>query len=163
MTLPDQSPRLASSVNLTPRKRFESSNARRVVFSALLVSTLSAMGLFFTASPASAAAQKCTSAPYGYVCNSTYGSGAWVPQITAVRGKASGDLICNYSAHISVLDGRNHANVKFRQTFRNSGCTVGRAWFNSYPARHFSCGDVTSVAWFEDGRQEGGYANVKLC
>jgi len=129
----------------------------------LVACAMSAVGVIAMATPALAYANRCTPAPYGYVCNTTYGNGAYVPQVTAVRGKASGDLICNYSADISVLDGRNQSRVKYYKHFSYGGCSVGRAWFNAYPVRTFACGDVVSVAWFEDGKREGGYANVRLC
>lgn len=124
---------------------------------------LAFVGMGVAAQPASAYAQGCTAAPWGYVCNTTYGSGAYVPQVTAIRTKISGELICNYSADVSVLDGRNQAHVKWYQHFSHGGCSAGRAWFNAYPIRTFPCGDVTSVAFFENGARQGGYATIRLC
>jgi hypothetical protein len=135
----------------------------RRMFTLVAVLLLATVGSLTFASPASAYAQGCTAAPYGYVCNTTYGNGNYVPQVTAIRTKASASWICNYTAHISVLDGRNTANVKYFRSFYHGGCTVGRAWFDAYPQRYFSCGDITSVAWFEDGVRQGGYANIRLC
>jgi hypothetical protein len=132
-------------------------------FTLIAAILLALTGSLAIATPALAFAQKCTWAPYGLVCNSTYGNGDYVAQISAIRDKANAEMICNYSAHISVLDGRNTANVKYFRSFYHAGCTPGRAYFNTYPQRHFACGDITSVAWWENGVRQGGYANVRLC
>jgi hypothetical protein len=108
-----------------------------------------------------ATAQSCTRAGIGAVCNTTYGSGARVDEIWAIRDK--GFSIMNPSADASVLDGRNQAHVKWFQHKSRTGSDVGRSWLIFYPARTFACGDVTSVRFYENNVPQGGFANVRLC
>jgi len=122
---------------------------------------LAAVATALLPTAASATAQSCTRAGLGVVCNTTYGSRAYVDRIVAIRDK--GWDIPNPSADASVLDGHNHAHVLWFQHQSRTGSFVGRAWFNFYPRRNFLCGDVTSVRFYENRTPQGGYANVRLC
>lgn len=113
------------------------------------------------ATPAHADAQSCARAGVGSVCNTTKGSGAYVREIWAIRDK--GWSIMNPSADASVLDGRDNSRVKWFQHKSRTGSDIGRSWLIFYPQRTFSCGDVTSVRFYENGTPQGGYANVRLC
>jgi hypothetical protein len=117
-------------------------------------------GVLSTSSSAAASAEGCTWAPSGYVCNYTHGSGAYVSTIDAIRGRSS-NLICNYAADASVQDPWGRVVWFGHQS--HQGCTPARAWFTFKVYRTFRCGYVTSVAWFESGVRQGGYANVNLC
>jgi hypothetical protein len=134
----------------------------RKIFGALAVLALLFAGSLTMAGSASATAQGCTLAPSGYVCNTTYGSGARVDKVVAIRSRSvSAGFICNYSADVSVQDpwGRS---VWYRH-LSHEGCTALRATLTFPVNRTFYCGYVTSVAWFESGVRQGGYANINLC
>ena len=133
---------------------------KRRLLNILVVVGLAFVGVVASATGASASAEGCTWAPSGYVCNYTYGSGAYVDRIAAIRGR-TGSLICNYSADASVQDPWGRVVWYGHQS--HAGCTPLRAYFNFYPRRTFHCGYVTSVAWFESGVRQGGYANISLC
>jgi hypothetical protein len=129
-----------------------------------LVAVLMACGVAILGTPQSAAASatKCVWYPNGSVCNHTEGYGTVVRWIQARRSKVSASLICNYSADISVLDGRNPSRVKFFRNYRHNGCTPGLAYFNATVNGAFAVGDITSVRWYESGNDPSGYANVVL-
>ena len=112
--------------------------------------------------PAFADAQSCARIGLtGSVCNTTKGGGAFVREIWAIRDKTW--EINNPGADASVLDGRNHAHVKWFQHKSTKSSDVGRAWLIFYPGRTFACGDLTSVQFYENGSAQGGVANVRLC
>jgi hypothetical protein len=129
-----------------------------IVLTALAVAMTT---LLSVSTDASASAEGCTWAPSGGVCNYTYGSGARVDEINAIRDRVNNQLICNYSADASVEDA--YGRVVWFQHQSHTGCTPARAYFRFYPKRTFVCGYVTAVAWYESGVQQGGYANVNLC
>ena len=134
----------------------------RKVFGGLGLAFVLLVGLLIPASSASASAQGCTFAPSGDVCNHTYGSGAKVDTVVAIRDRApSSGFICNYSADVSVQD--PWGRPIYYQHLSHSGCYPGRATLTFQVHRTFYCGYVTSVAWFESGVRQGGYANVNLC
>jgi hypothetical protein len=135
---------------------------RRIPITAACVAAGASLLVAFP-SPAHATAQACitTYVPPGTVCNTTYGSGARVDQIDAVRNAKW--VVVNPGADASVLDGRNHSRVKWFQHQERRGDYPLRVWFRFYPRRIFACGDVTSVAWYESGGPKGGYVNVTLC
>lgn len=129
---------------------------RLFTFSAVVVLMFSTMVV--VAPAAFATAQSCTSAPRGYVCNTTYGSGARVDRVAAIRAQPQ---TCNYSADMSVLD--PWGRVKHFQHKSFGGCSYVRSWIWFDVYRTFRCGDETSVRWYENGVPQGGYANVVLC
>jgi hypothetical protein len=126
-----------------------------------LAALLAALATALLPNSAFADAQSCARTGIGSVCNTTKGSGAYVREIWAIRDK--GWNIMNPSADASVLDGRNNAHVKWFQHKARTGSDVGRSWLIFYPQRTFSCGDLTSVRFYENGVPQGGYANVRLC
>jgi hypothetical protein len=115
--------------------------------------------LLTSASPASATAQQC--AAFSATCNTTYGSGARVDKVVAIHDFPW--RICNYGADVSVLDGRNHAHVKWFKHITVNSCVPLRAYITFTINRTFSCGDVTSVLFYSGSDPTGGYANVRLC
>lgn len=121
--------------------------------------------MVFGATVASATAKSCTQHTWGRVCNTTYGSGARVDHVLASRDKyfIKDPYICDYSADISVLDGRNRAHVKYFAHPSHVGCIFGDyAGLDQAVHRVFACGDVVSVRWYDrDGAS--GYANRTLC
>jgi hypothetical protein len=137
---------------------------RRAALGAGLAVALCTVLLLAAGPRADAAATNCLLESGGTVCNVTNGFGRYVGYIGATRNKFSWSYICDYSADISVLDGRNHARVKFfRHVGPHNGCTALRAWFRVDVGRYFANGDVTSVRWYEEGL--GGtpqYANVTI-
>ena len=134
----------------------------RKISGGLAVLFLLLTGSLLTAGSASATAQGCTFAPGGYICNTTQGSGGRVDQVVAIRGRSiATGMICNYSADVSVQDPYGRP-VWFGHK-SHIGCYPYRATLTFPVHRTFPCGYVTSVAWYESGVQQGGYANVNLC
>jgi hypothetical protein len=120
------------------------------------------LALLLLPSPAFADAQSCARVGLrGSVCNTTKGGGAYVREVWAIRDKPW--EINNPGADVSVLDGRNHAHVKWFQHRSTKSSDVGRSWLIFYPRRTFTCGDLTSVQFYENGSAQGGVANVRLC
>jgi hypothetical protein len=134
---------------------------RKMASAAVAVSAAVGATLFGVAGPAWASNESCTKAPYGYVCNYTHGSGARVDTVDAIRAKASGEGINNPSADVSVLDA--NARVKWFQHKGKGGTYFGRTSLTFDVHRTFVCGYETSVAFYENGSQQGGYPNVVLC
>ena len=130
----------------------------RKFLSAVSVTLLAGSSVLTLPTIASASAEGCTSAPSGYVCNNTKGDKARVNSVYAIRSRNG--LICNWGVDVSVL--APGGRVKWFRHFDHIGCTPVRAYVKLNVNKTFSCGDETSVRFYESGAPQGGFANVKL-
>jgi hypothetical protein len=122
---------------------------------AVLLAVFSTLGNSSQASAAAENASGCTAAPNGYVCIYVWGSADYVNQVRAVRGKASGSLICNWQAAMFVNDSAGR-RLETRWSPVQHRCDVGRAWFDFYPRKIYPDHSRVCVSWYEDGVKQGG-------
>jgi hypothetical protein len=137
---------------------------RRLIILATVVLAVVALTLGSTSS-ASATGTACAQHLVGRICTTVYGAGARVDSVSVSREKwnINWPFICNYSADISVLDGRNPARVKYFAHPTHAGCTRGAiAVLGVAVHRTFACGDIVSARWYDDDGASG-YANKRLC
>lgn len=139
----------------------------RSVWIAIIAVAVLAAGAVLGASTASATATSCISHHIGRVCSTVHGSGARVDRVGVTRENWNLRLyeICDYSAEISVLDGRNQARVKFYTHPSHIGCTSPASLLilSGQINRTFACGDVVSVRWYDRSGSPSGYVNKRLC
>lgn len=123
---------------------------RRLLLPALCVGALTA------APTAQADATGCTLAPLGDVCIGVAGSGLHVDNVRAVRGKASYDFICNYSARTFFHKPDGITDTYDSGIVHNGACSAGDAWIDFPVNTDFPDGTQVCIAFYENGEQQGG-------
>lgn len=146
----------AIGVRLTGRTR-----AAIAIAATAAVATIAALGA--AAPDARVDANSCAFAPEGYTCNNTYGGGLHVDRVEVVRGKASWEGICSYSASVEV-HGPDGALLFSERTgiVRDGECVPGRAYITIPVNRDFPANSELSTRFFERDEQQGGAVFVNI-
>jgi hypothetical protein len=100
------------------------------------------------ASPASATAQTCISAPGGYHCTTVKGSGTYVASVYAVRGGVPGQ-VCNSSAWFFRVEPTGAVYDMGSQY--SAGCNwVGRSYFKQEVHQSFPKDTLLCTKFYQD-------------